>query len=179
MLSLELSSPRFSYPSIERNGAIRWRQMLSHSLFRLLLLLLHVNSTESTWVPAAYKLLQHHGHPIGHHRWYPTCHHGIPPPVLQSSPFPQLNAMERLHLCFKKGKKNKTEQDRDKAHLVVKDIELFTSQSHFWDSLVPFYHFLPSKPSRNINDCKPQQEVPLVQGWLFNWLLQWPGLCCL
>jgi len=72
--------------------------------------------------------------------------------------------MEHLHLCFKKGKKNKTEQDRDKAHPVVKGIELFTSQSHCWDCLVPFYHFLPSKPSRSIHDYKPQQEVPVVQG---------------
>lgn len=136
-------------------------------------------SREITWVPAACRLLQHPGHPTGHHRWYPTCHHGKPPLALQSSPFPQLNAEGHPHLCFKKGKESTTERDREKAHAAVQGVEPFTSQRSSWDALIPPYHILPSRPHRNMHDCSPQYRVLLVQERLFSWLLRWLELCCL
>lgn len=133
-----------------------------------------IYSGEITWVPAAYRLLQHPGHPTGRHRWYPTCHHGKPPLVLQSSPFPQLNAAGHLHLRFKKGKETTTEQDRDKAYPSVQGVEPFTSQRSSWDAQVP-----SSPPDPTDTSVIEAHSKGLLQGWLFNWLLQWLRLCCL
>lgn len=115
----ELPFPGFMYTSC-RKGLYYSEGTCSHALHSAYVCYHStMYSREITWVPTAYKLLQHPGRPTGHHRWYPTCHHGKPPLALQSSPFPQPNAAGHLHLCFKKGKESTTEQNGDKAHSVI------------------------------------------------------------
>lgn len=179
MISPELSYPGFLYTS-HRKGWYYSEGICFHVLCSAYFYYHSVTyNGEITWVPAACRPLQHPGHPTGHHRWYPTRHHGKPPLALQSSPFPQLNAMGHQHLCFKKGKESTAEQERDKAHPAFQGVEPFTSQRSSWDAFIPPYHILPSRPPRSIRDCSPQYRVLLVQGWLFNWLLWWLRLCCL
>lgn len=124
MITPKLPFPGFLYTSY-RTGWYYSEGTRSHTLHSAYLYYYPMMyNKEITWVPAACKLLQHPGRPTGHHRWYPTCHHGKPPLALQSSPFPQLNEAGHLHLCFKKGKESTTEQNRDKAHPAVLGILL-------------------------------------------------------